>query len=77
MYRNLGFQWAASIPAFLSLACAPFPFLFKMYGARIRASCRYATEADQIMAAIMGQMAVFTETKEKNAFVDGSPSGNE
>lgn len=28
MYANLGPQWAASVFAFLSLACAPLPFLF-------------------------------------------------
>lgn len=68
MYHNLGYHWAASIPAFLSLACAPFPFLFKIYGARIRASCKYSAEADRIMAAILGQMAAAAkkEDPEKN-----------
>ena len=68
MFHNLGYNWAASIPAFLSLACAPFPFLFKIYGARIRASCKYSAEADKIMAAIMSQMAAATqkEDPEKN-----------
>lgn len=45
MYRNLGVQWASSIPAFLSLACVPFPFLFYKYGLVIRERCKYAAEA--------------------------------
>ncbi|KAL1967131.1 hypothetical protein VTN77DRAFT_3422 [Rasamsonia byssochlamydoides] len=28
MYHNLGIHWASTIPAFLALACTPFPFLF-------------------------------------------------
>lgn len=72
MYENLGFHWAASIPAFLSLACLPFPFLFHRYGARIRASCKYSTEADRIMAAMMSQMAaaVASKTDDKEAQAD-------
>lgn len=36
MYSRLGIHWASSIPAFLSLACAPLPFIFYFYGAKIR-----------------------------------------
>ncbi|KAG6019958.1 hypothetical protein E4U41_003024 [Claviceps citrina] len=52
MYRNLGIHWASSIPAFLSLACLPFPYLFYKYGERIRGKCRYSAEA----AAVLEQM---------------------
>lgn len=45
MYRNLGVRWASSVPAFLSLACVPFPFLFYKYGLVIRERCKYAAEA--------------------------------
>jgi hypothetical protein len=45
MYDNLGIHWASSIPAFLALACVPFPFLFYKYGETIRLKCRYAAEA--------------------------------
>lgn len=45
MYRNLGVQWASCVPAFLSLACVPFPFLFYKYGLVIREHCKYAAEA--------------------------------
>ena len=49
MYEKLGNQWASSIPAFLVLGCTPFPFLFYKYGARIRSSCKYASEAAKLL----------------------------
>ncbi|KAK6834298.1 Major facilitator superfamily domain- general substrate transporter [Apiospora arundinis] len=49
MYRNLGIHWASTIPAFLSLACVPFPFLFWKYGAGIRMKCKYAAEAAKVL----------------------------
>jgi hypothetical protein len=45
MYADLGIHWASSIPAFLALACVPFPFLFYKYGAVIRQRCKFAAEA--------------------------------
>jgi hypothetical protein len=44
-----GIHWASSIPAFLALACVPFPFLFYKYGSAIRMRCKYAAEADEFM----------------------------
>ncbi|KAH7316912.1 bicyclomycin resistance protein [Stachybotrys elegans] len=41
---SLGIHWASCIPAFLALACLPFPFLFYHYGERIRQKCRFAAE---------------------------------
>ncbi|CAI6331492.1 unnamed protein product [Periconia digitata] len=49
MYEKLGIHWGASVPAFLALACAPFPYLFYRYGERVRRSCRYAAESARIM----------------------------
>ena len=49
MYDNLGIHWASTIPAFLALACVPFPFLFYKYGPKIRMSCKYSREADEAM----------------------------
>ena len=49
MYTNLGIHWASSIPAFLALACVPFPFLFYKYGPAIRMKCKFAREADEAM----------------------------
>ncbi|KAH7120528.1 major facilitator superfamily domain-containing protein [Dactylonectria macrodidyma] len=42
MYESLGFQWASSLLAFLTLAMMPFPYLFFKYGKRIRAGSRFA-----------------------------------
>ncbi|KAK7221364.1 hypothetical protein V2G26_009367 [Clonostachys chloroleuca] len=52
MYENLGIHWASSVPAFLALACLPFPLLFYRYGESIRSNCKYAAEA----AALLTQM---------------------
>lgn len=57
MYNNLGIHWASSVPAFLALACVPFPFLFYRYGPAVRARCKYAAEADAFMRNMQGQMA--------------------
>lgn len=43
MYETLGFQWASSLLAFLTVIMVPFPYLFVKYGKRIRARSRYAT----------------------------------
>jgi hypothetical protein len=49
MYEDLGLGWAGSIPAFLSLACVPVPFLFWKYGAAIRSKCKFASEAEAFL----------------------------
>ena len=58
MYNNLGIHWASSIPAFLALACLPFPFLFYTYGPQIRKSCKFAKEAEEAMDKITRQSAL-------------------
>ena len=59
MYHNLGIHWASSVPAFLALACVPFPFLFWRYGDRIRHRCKFAAEAaailEKMLAAVQAQ----------------------
>ena len=42
MYHRLGYEWASSLMAFISLACCAIPYLFYIYGARIRKFSRYA-----------------------------------
>ncbi|KAI1337530.1 MFS general substrate transporter [Xylariaceae sp. FL0016] len=42
MYDRLGYQWASSLIAFLSLACCGIPFLFWAYGEKIRRRSKYA-----------------------------------
>lgn len=49
MYARLGNNWASSVPAFLALACVPFPFVFYKYGARVRKSCKFAAEAQAFL----------------------------
>lgn len=55
MFHNLGIHWAACVPAFLALACVPFPFLFYKYGAKIRVKCKYAQEAAAFMKKMQDQ----------------------
>ena len=59
MYDSLGIHWASSIPAFLALACVPFPFLFFKYGTAIRMKCKFAKNADEAMAKLQ-------QTREEN-----------
>ncbi|KAL2164452.1 hypothetical protein VTH06DRAFT_3668 [Thermothelomyces fergusii] len=55
MYEDLGIHWASTIPAFLALACMPFPFLFYRYGAAIRRRCKYAAEAAAVLEKMLQQ----------------------
>ncbi|KAL4794757.1 MFS transporter [Aspergillus venezuelensis] len=41
MYHNLGYSWASSLLAFLTLAFAPLPWLFFYWGNRIRKHSSY------------------------------------
>lgn len=69
MYNNLGIHWASSIPAFLALACVPFPFLFYKYGAAIRTRCKFAAQSDAFMRKIQEQAtAVPVEEEEETKF---------
>jgi multidrug resistance protein len=42
MYHRLGYEWASSLLAFISLACCIIPYLFYFFGARIRSRSKYA-----------------------------------
>jgi hypothetical protein len=64
MYNNLGIHWASCVPAFLSLACVPFPFIFYRYGPAIRRKCKYAAEADDFMRALNRKANEASEAKE-------------
>ena len=54
MYHNLGIHWASCIPAFLALACVPFPFVLFKYGSIIRTKCKYAAEAERQRLVVHG-----------------------
>lgn len=58
MYHNLGIHWASCIPAFLSVACIPFPIIFYIYGPRIRKRCTYAAEAEAFMQRLTAKHQV-------------------
>jgi len=57
MYSNLGIHWASTVPAFLALACVPFPFLFYKYGASIRERCKFAGESAAFIRKLMEEDA--------------------
>lgn len=42
MYHKLGDQWATTILALLTAVMAPFPYIFFLYGERIRVNSRFA-----------------------------------
>ncbi|KAI1292606.1 major facilitator superfamily domain-containing protein [Xylaria venustula] len=47
MYHNLGYQWASTVLAGISLACCAIPFLFWKFGERIRRHSKYAYAGDE------------------------------
>lgn len=78
MYRNLGIHWASSVPAFLALACMPFPFLFYKYGEKIRMKCKYAAEAAKVlekMRAMQQQPTSEDEIEVPKDKTDGNDTG--
>ncbi len=46
MYDRLGYQWASSLLAFISLACCAIPYVFWFYGAEIRKRSQFAYSGD-------------------------------
>ncbi|KPM43515.1 hypothetical protein AK830_g3058 [Neonectria ditissima] len=61
MYADLGNHWASSVPAFLAVACVPFPFLFYKYGERIRMKCEFAAEAANVLQRMRTKHEDITE----------------
>ncbi|KAG2427666.1 hypothetical protein HXX76_012315 [Chlamydomonas incerta] len=75
MYADLGIHWASAIPAFLALACVPFPILFYKYGARIRQRCKYSAEAIAFLEQRMQAAAAAAAAKAKAAEAGGAGVG--
>jgi len=46
MWRNLGYEWAGSLVAFIALACCVIPFLFVWKGEAIRKFSKFAYSGD-------------------------------
>ncbi|KAI1343822.1 MFS general substrate transporter [Xylariaceae sp. FL0016] len=44
MYERLGFQWASSVLAFLTVAMMPFPYIFFRYGKQLRQRSRFSAK---------------------------------
>lgn len=75
MYKNLGTQWASSVPAFLALFFAPLPFIFLRVGAKLRAHSKFANEAKTQLAKLMEvrqQVAAKFEAKSATAEEDAA-----
>ncbi|KAK0113187.1 MFS siderochrome iron transporter 1, variant 2 [Cadophora gregata] len=70
MYQNLGIHWASTIPAFLALACVPFPFLFYRYGKGIRLKCKYAAEAAAFLEQMKGGQGARSQERENEELTD-------
>lgn len=70
MYQNLGVHWASAIPAFIALACFPFPILFWKYGERLRRKCKYSAEAARYLDALKSN-------QEKQANAEAPPRAGE
>ncbi|OKO93842.1 hypothetical protein PENSUB_12121 [Penicillium subrubescens] len=70
MYHNLGIHWASSVPAFLALACVPFPLVMYHHGAALRLKCKYAFEAAELMRKMQIQQVVASNQREET-----DPSG--
>ncbi|KAG4031158.1 hypothetical protein MFRU_010g02830 [Monilinia fructicola] len=65
MYKSLGIHWASSIPAFLALACVPFPYLFYKYGEPVRMKCKFAAEAARVLAEMRGSSTNEDEAEQR------------
>jgi MFS family permease len=64
MYEDLGIHWASCIPAFLAVACIPFPYLFYKYGPAIRTRCKYAAQSAKFMQSLQEQFKGGNESEE-------------
>ena len=56
MFENLGIHWASSVPAFLALACVPFPFILYKKGLSIRKHCKYSAESEAFVQSLLQSM---------------------
>jgi hypothetical protein len=72
MYEHLGIHWASSVPAFMSLACVPLPFVFWKYGAAIRRRCVYAILSERAGEALCVKADAVAASAEKAGDSSGS-----
>lgn len=67
MFEHLGIHWGASIPAFLALAFAPFPFLLYQYGHVVRKRCKYSAEALEYVIYLQSQRTPSKQMKAEDS----------
>ncbi|KAJ5519927.1 Major facilitator superfamily domain general substrate transporter [Penicillium fimorum] len=77
MYKNLGTQWASSIPAFLSLAFTPLPFTFLRVGSKLRANSKFANEAKKQPAKLQEVRQNVEKRFEENQTGDNAMSSSD
>jgi hypothetical protein len=53
MYQNLGIHWASCVPAFLALACVPFPFILYKKGLAIRKYCKFSAQSEAFVQSLL------------------------
>lgn len=61
MYENLGIHWASCVPAFLALACVPFPFVLYKKGLSIRKHCKFSAQSEAFVQSLLGSIAAKSE----------------
>jgi MFS family permease len=53
MFENLGIHWASCVPAFLALACVPFPFVLYKKGLAIRKYCKFSAQSEAFVQSLL------------------------
>lgn len=65
MFRNLGIPWACSTLGFLSLALGAVPYLFIIYGERLRANSRFCQELHALHKKDLEEKERIEQSKEQ------------
>ncbi|CAI7672244.1 unnamed protein product [Penicillium viridicatum] len=77
MYEDLGIHWASCVPAFLALACVPFPFLLYKYGLSIRKHCKYSAQSEAFVQNLLRGMQKAEESAEIKTETSPPTSAND
>ncbi|WVF70989.1 hypothetical protein IAT40_005785 [Kwoniella sp. CBS 6097] len=72
MFAKLGVHWGVALPGFLALACIPFTIFFYKYGAKIRAKCKYAADAERTMNMIMAARMAQSKQEDDEAAIESN-----
>ncbi|KAJ5679949.1 Major facilitator superfamily multidrug transporter mdrA [Penicillium macrosclerotiorum] len=66
MFNNLGIHWASCVPAFLALACVPFPFVLYKKGLAIRKYCKYSAQSEAFVQNLLRAAGEKSTSLEQN-----------